>query len=79
MKEPIIAKYLIETAHPVEFAAEVIAGEQSSGTSVSVPGETEELKARARAKVTKLVRLDSAESPSLPGSRLPKNYSGTAK
>lgn len=79
MNDPIIAKYLIETAHSVEFAAEMIAGEQSSGTFVSVPGETEELKARARAKVTNLVRLDAAESPSLPGYRLPKNHSGAAR
>jgi len=79
MKDPIIAKYLIETAHPVEFAAEMIAGEQSSGTFVSVPGETEELKARARAKVTNLIRLESVDVPSLPGSRLPKNHSGAAK
>lgn len=79
MNDPIIAKYLIETAHPVEFAAEMIAGEQSSGTFVSVPGETEELKARARAKVTKLVRLEAAESPSLPGYRLPMNHSGAVK
>ena len=79
MKDPIIAKYLIETGHPVEFAAEMIAGEQSSGTFVSVPGETEELKARARAKVTKLIRLESVDVPSLPDSRLPKHHSGAAK
>ena len=40
MTDPIVAKYLIETPHPVEFAAEMIAGEQSSGTFVSEPGET---------------------------------------
>ena len=51
MKDPIVAKYLIETPHPLEFAAEMIAGEQSSGTFIAVPGETEELKARARARV----------------------------
>ena len=45
MKDPIRATYLIETPHPVEFAAEMIAGEQSSGTFLPVPGETEELKA----------------------------------
>ncbi len=79
MNDPITAKYLIETAHPVEFAAEMIAGEQSSGTFVSVPGETEELKARARAKVTNLIRLDAVESPSLPGSRPPKVHTGSPK
>jgi ribulose-bisphosphate carboxylase large chain len=79
MRDPIIAKYLIETPHPAEFAAEMIAGEQSSGTFVSVPGETEELKARARARVTSIKRLESVEVPSLPGSRPPKKHSGAAK
>ena len=69
MNAPIIAKYLIETPHPVEFAAEMIAGEQSSGTFIAVPGETEELKARARAKVTNITRLESVATPSLPGAR----------
>jgi len=79
MKDPIVAKYLIETPHPVEFAAEMIAGEQSSGTFVSVPGETEELKARSRAKVTNISQLESVDTPSLPGSRPPKGHAGTVK
>ncbi len=45
--QPIIAKYLIETPLPLEQAAEMMAGEQSSGTFLPVPGETEELKRRA--------------------------------
>ena len=40
----VVAAYLIETPHALEHAAEVIAGEQSSGTFVSVPGETIELR-----------------------------------
>jgi ribulose-bisphosphate carboxylase large chain len=40
MSDPVIATYLVETPHPVEFAAEMIAGEQSSGTFVAVPAET---------------------------------------
>ena len=79
MTDPIVARYLIETPHPVEFAAEMIAGEQSSGTFIAVPGETEELKARARARVTDIKKLETMDSPSLPGSRLPKNFSGSAK
>jgi len=31
MSDPVIATYLVETPHPVEVAAEMIAGEQSSG------------------------------------------------
>ena len=79
MKDFIVAKYLIETPHPVEFAAEMIAGEQSSGTFIAVPGETEELKARARARVTHIQRLEIFDTPSLPGGRLPKGDSGPAK
>ncbi len=73
MKDPIIASYLIETPHPVEFAAEMIAGEQSSGTFVAVPGETDELKARSRAQVVAIEPLDAVEQPSLPGCRPPRN------
>lgn len=68
----IVAKYRIETALPVEEAAEVIAGEQSSGTFLKVPGETEELKARARARVVGIERLEEVDEPSLPGARKPK-------
>lgn len=67
--EPIIATYRIETPLPVEQAAEMIAGEQSSGTFLAVPGETEELKARARAKVLDIKLLDAVDEPSLRGSR----------
>ncbi len=76
---PIIARYLIETPHCVEKAAEMIAGEQSSGTFLPVPGETEELKARARAKVTKIQRLETVASPSLRGSRVPHGQQAAPK
>jgi ribulose-bisphosphate carboxylase large chain len=66
---PIIATYLIETSLPVEQAADMIAGEQSSGTFLPVPGETEELKARARAKVIDVRLLEVVDQPSLRGSR----------
>ncbi len=65
----ITARYLIETAQPIEKAAEMIAGEQSSGTFLPIPGETEELKARARARVTQITLLDSVDTPSLRGAR----------
>ena len=44
--EAITATYYIETPFAPEQAAAVLAGEQSSGTFVAVPGETEELKQR---------------------------------
>lgn len=64
---PIIATYLIETAIAVEQAAEMIAGEQSSGTFLPIPGETEELKQGRKARVIEINMLESVEEPSLPG------------
>lgn len=67
------ARYLIETAHPLEQAAEMLAGEQSSGTFVKTPGETEELRERHAAIIENIEILEESASPSLPGTRLPKN------
>ena len=63
----IEADYVIETAFPLAEAAEAMAGEQSSGTFVAVPGETPELKARAAARVERIEPLGPVERPSLPG------------
>ncbi len=60
------ARYLVETYEPVEKAAEIIAGEQSCGTFITVPGETEELKERARARVIGIEPLPEVAEPSLP-------------
>jgi len=65
--ERITAKYYIETPHELEKAAQVLAGEQSSGTFVAVPGETEELKARFAARVEKITPLESVNEPAIPG------------
>jgi len=67
----ISATYLIETPLSVERAAASLAGEQSSGTFVAVPGETEELKRRFAARVEKIRPLDVVDTSSLPGSRHP--------
>ena len=45
------ARYLIETPLDPAQVAEVLAGEQSSGTFVRVAGESDELRARSRAIV----------------------------
>lgn len=74
--DAILATYRIETCLPIEQVAETIAGEQSSGTFLPVPGETEELKARSRAKVIRIEKLDAANAPSLPGGRRPRNATG---
>jgi ribulose-bisphosphate carboxylase large chain len=46
------ARYLVESSVPLARAAEIIAGEQSSGTFVALPGETDALRQRAAARVT---------------------------
>ncbi|WP_308992238.1 ribulose-bisphosphate carboxylase large subunit family protein [Mariniflexile litorale] len=65
--ERIQATYLIETPYKVEQAAAVLAGEQSSGTFVSVPGETDELKTRFAARVEAIEVLGEVSAPSMPG------------
>ncbi|MDT0677600.1 ribulose-bisphosphate carboxylase large subunit family protein [Autumnicola musiva] len=65
--ERITGHYLIETPYNLEDAAAVLAGEQSSGTFVSVPGETEELKERFAARIENIEELDEVKNPSIPG------------
>jgi ribulose-bisphosphate carboxylase large chain len=72
----IFARYWIETAFPLEEAAAIMADEQSTGTFVRVPGETDELRERSAARVEQIVELGTVESPSLAGSGLPKNHAG---
>ena len=67
MSPRIEADYLIETPLNPLLAAEALAGEQSSGTFLPIPGETPELKARAAARVERLEILNTESSPSLPG------------
>jgi len=67
MMNRVIATYFIETALDPHQAAAVLAGEQSSGTFVSVPGETEELKHQFAARVEEVTVLQSVDQPSLPG------------
>jgi ribulose-bisphosphate carboxylase large chain len=67
--ERITATYRVETPYPPEEAAEILAGEQSSGTFVAVPGETAELRDRFRAKVENVIHVVTFDRPSLPGSR----------
>jgi hypothetical protein len=69
--ERVFAEYLIETPYDVEQASAVLAGEQSSGTFVSVPGETKELKKRFAARVEDIQLLDLADETSIPGVSIP--------
>jgi ribulose-bisphosphate carboxylase large chain len=76
--ERIEADYLLETAYDPRRAAEAMAGEQSSGTFVAIPGETPELKARAAARVESLRVLDDeVREPSLPFAAAPKDAQAT--
>ena len=70
--ERIEADCFIETAYDVRKAVEAMAGEQSSGTFLPVPGETQELKASSAARVEDLEVLGEADQPSLPGSGAPR-------
>ena len=60
LTDRIEADYLLETPIDPRRAAETIAGEQSSGTFVAVPGETPELKERSAARVIALEILEEA-------------------
>lgn len=77
MTDRIRATYHVETAHPLMDAAEAMAGEQSSGTFVDVPGETEELQERHAARVEEVIELEVTDEPSLPGTSPPDGTDGT--
>jgi ribulose-bisphosphate carboxylase large chain len=70
----IHARYWLETGDDPQRAAEVIAGEQSSGTFTAVPGETPALKARSGARVERLEVIDHSDQPSLPGGMASSRY-----
>jgi ribulose-bisphosphate carboxylase large chain len=65
--EAVTATYYIETPFAPEKAAAVLAGEQSSGTFIAVPGETEELKQRFAARVESVELLETVNEPAIPG------------
>lgn len=67
--ERITARYYIETPFKPEQAALVLAGEQSSGTFVAVPGETAELKQRFAARVESVTPTETVKEPAIPGAK----------
>jgi ribulose-bisphosphate carboxylase large chain len=79
MNYRIIARYWIETAFPLVQAAATMAGEQSTGTFLRVPGETDELRERYAASVEAIEEGEPAAAPSLPGSGVPKNWDGVRR
>ncbi|TKT76163.1 ribulose-bisphosphate carboxylase large subunit family protein [Aquamicrobium sp. LC103] len=63
--ETITATYLLETPLDPTKVAEIMAGEQSSGTFVKVAGETDALRARAAAEVLSVEEVEALPSPTL--------------
>jgi ribulose-bisphosphate carboxylase large chain len=59
------ARYFVESSVASDKVAQVIAGEQSSGTFLALAGETEALKARSRARVVRVEPLPPVLEPSL--------------
>jgi len=76
MSDRIYARYWIETAYPLAQAAATMAGEQSTGTFLRVPGETDELRERYAARIESIAEGEPAADPSLPGSGTPPSWDG---
>src|SRR5690349_16805790 len=74
MSERIHATYWLETGDDPRRAAEVVAGEQSSGTFTTLPNETPALKARSGARIERLELLEQVGQPSLPVATPAKVY-----
>ncbi len=73
MSARVTATYWIETTFPLADAAATMAGEQSTGTFVRTPGETDALRERHAARVERIEELGEVAAPSLPGSGLPRS------
>ena len=67
MSDRIHATYWLETPDEPCRTAEVIAGEQSSGTFLALANETPALKTRSGARIERLALIETVNTPSLPG------------
>lgn len=65
--ERVVATYAIETSMPLQQAAEILAGEQSTGTFVRVARETDDVRARFAAQVVELTEVPLTGASPLPG------------
>lgn len=65
LREEFRARFFVESCEPIQRAAEVIAGEQSSGAFTSLPGDTDALRERSRARVTRVDPLEAVLEPTL--------------
>lgn len=59
------ARYWVESPDPLQKVADVIAGEQSSGTFLALASESDDLKRRSRARVVRIDPLPPAHEPAL--------------
>lgn len=64
--ERLYARYDVESPVPLARVAETIAGEQSCGTFMRLPGETDALRGRAEARIEEIVETGKSTRPSLP-------------
>lgn len=76
MSTSIEVDYLIETPLDPARVADVMAGEQSSGTFVRVHNETDALRARSRASVLRIDEQEAAQQPSLASAWLAREKIG---
>ncbi|GHC75597.1 RuBisCO large subunit C-terminal-like domain-containing protein [Limoniibacter endophyticus] len=70
------ASYLIETPLDPEKVAEIMAGEQSCGTFIRVPGENDDLRARARADIVSVEEVEPVGQASMPSAWLERKAIG---
>ncbi|MFG3155150.1 RuBisCO large subunit C-terminal-like domain-containing protein [Streptomyces sp. NPDC048219] len=73
--EQVVAAYDIESWLPPLRAAEVLANEQSTGTFVRVPGESDALRGRFGATVLDVTELPDGTGSPLPGAARPPGSS----
>ena len=71
MTATVVATYDIASYFELDRAATVLAGEQSSGTFIAVPGETPELRARHGARVISVDPIPLPLGTPLPGAARP--------
>jgi len=76
VNDVVRATYRIESMIGATRAAEVLAGEQSTGTFVRVQGETDELRAGHAARLVDVTVTGTAPAPSLPGAQRPATGNG---
>lgn len=70
----ITATYDIESPVGVQRAAEVLAGEQSTGTFVRLAAETDALRERSAARIETVEITGVSSTPSLPSRKTGENY-----